>query len=40
MWKMPEDVVQARADNDLPTISKEKALDPATEKNENKSQKS
>jgi len=27
MWKMPEDVVYARADNELPTISKEKAND-------------
>lgn len=24
MWKMPEDVVNARADRDLPTVSKEK----------------
>lgn len=28
MWKMPEEVVFARADNELPTISKEKANDP------------
>jgi len=24
MWKMPEDVINARADRDLPTVSKEK----------------
>ena len=28
MWKMPNEVVNARADNELPTISKEKANDP------------
>jgi len=25
MWKMPEEVVNARADNELPTLSREKA---------------
>jgi hypothetical protein len=25
MWRMPEEVVNARADNNLPTVSKEKA---------------
>ena len=24
MWKMPEEVILARADNELPTVSKEK----------------
>lgn len=27
MWKMPEKVLNAKADNELPTISKEKAED-------------
>lgn len=27
MWKMPNEVVNARADNELPTVSKEKAID-------------
>ncbi len=25
MWRMPNEVVNARADNELPTVSKEKA---------------
>lgn len=28
IWNMPEEVVNARAENELPTISKEKADDP------------
>jgi len=27
MWKMPDEVCNARADIELPTISKEKAVD-------------
>ena len=28
MWQMPAEIVYARADNELPTISKEKDNDP------------
>jgi hypothetical protein len=39
MWKMPESVVSARADNELPTISKEKAQELVKSNSENKSDK-
>jgi hypothetical protein len=34
MWKMPEKIVNARADNELPTISKEKANEGSTFKDD------
>lgn len=37
MWKMPNDILNARADNELPTISKEKAVDPLKDDKSNRS---